>query len=233
MTLSENFDSATKFSLLNTKTNYSNEILEAVDRIWKSSVEKYKGRFFDGDIFSVESISSNIVSLSKSKYRLFLAQQENPDLYDELQIRLLAVSGILICNDGIVFGRRSPEVLQDSNAWELLPSGSVTAREFVNEDILFNIDYQIREELLEESGIPKNFYKVITPKMLVESEDSHVVDFVYEIQVNISKSQIIDFHKNATSEYTQLEVVDSKEIVKFIDQNNLVKTSRKIIEHYM
>ena len=69
--------------------------------------------------------------------------------------------------------------------------------------------------------------------MLVESEDSHVVDFVYEIQVNISKSQIIDFHKNATSEYTQLEVVDSKEIVKFIDQNNLVKTSRKIIEHYM
>ena len=80
MTLSENFDSATKFSLLNTKTNYSHEILEAVDRIWKSSVEKYEGRFFDGDIFSVESISSNIVSLSKSKYRLFLAKQENPDL---------------------------------------------------------------------------------------------------------------------------------------------------------
>lgn len=227
-----NFDTSTKFSLLSKNTNHSNEILELVDRIWKSCVEKYEGKFFDGDIYSVESVSSNMVSLSKSKYRFFVAQQENQDLFDVLQIRLLAVSGILICNDGIVFGRRSPNVLQDSNAWELLPSGSVTPKEFVNEDMLFNIDYQIREELLEESGIPKDLYRVITPKLVVENNDSHVVDFVYEVQVNISKAQIIEFHKNATSEYTQLEVVGPKKVAEFIEQKSLVKTSRKIIEHY-
>jgi len=225
----ENFDSATRFRFTKTRDVLSQRVEELADKIWRSKIEL---GLFDGDIFSVESTSSNIVNLKKSKYRYFIAQQEMPDLFDALQIRLLAVSGILICNDGIVFGKRSPSVLQNSNLWELLPSGSVNSKSFEKEMTLFNIDFQIEEELWEESGIPTNVRKQIQPKLTIGGGDSHVIDFVYEINVNLSSLEVFEFHKRATSEYSQLVVVGREEISEFVEGNEIVGTSKKIIEMY-
>ena len=100
---------------------------------------------------------------------------DRPDLFDGLAQRPLAVNGIVLGPDGLVFGRRPDEVVYQPGQWQLPPAGCVddrAARPDGTADMLAAVLAELREEL----GLAADVVSASQPLALVEHAGSHVLD---------------------------------------------------------
>ena len=105
----------------------SADVAERVDAIWRAELQERGDSLLDGQLFSIGEIKDGVILGWLSEYRLFLAQQREPCLFPALRVRPLAVTGYVVCDDGVIIGKRAENVTQDPGSWELLPSGGVDA----------------------------------------------------------------------------------------------------------
>ncbi|MFY9988630.1 MAG: hypothetical protein WAK31_28010, partial [Chthoniobacterales bacterium] len=66
-----------------------------VEAIWRTEKVKRGAKLFNGTLFAVQQISGTTVSGRLVEYRRFVAQLRRPEFFAELQIRPLAVTGLL------------------------------------------------------------------------------------------------------------------------------------------
>src|SRR3990167_3983338 len=123
-----------------------------IEHLWIAEQNRRGKAIFNGSIMSATNVSCSGIEGCIVEYRYLIAQKANPDLFDTLRVRPVAVSGLLECADGLVFGRRANAMTQDAGLWELVPSGGIDANHLT---LPARVDFssQLLQELHEELGL--------------------------------------------------------------------------------
>lgn len=220
-------------------SNLPQPIINKIDKVWECENKKRNYQLFNGNILSVTQKSPDKITTISVQYKYFLAQLSLPELFNKLQIKPLAVSGLLNCADGIVWGRRNKTMTQDREKWELVPSGGINI-EYIEEPIskTTNVNYvtQIYNELQEEIGITKDLVLDVNTFCLVQDHKSHVLDIGVYIKTALNSNEIIkNYIENANQEYTDINIIPQNSIIDFLEKhkNHISATSLQIITLYM
>jgi len=187
-----------------------------IEKIWKIEVQNRK--MFNDPMLSYLSFNGKKILARVVEYKTYLAQIKKEDLYDDLRINPLCVSGITCFNSQVLVGRRSKGVTQDGGLWELCPSGGLTPHKTVKEQFL--------EELEEEAGIKCESVSALKPFVLVENQRSHVVDIGVEAVLNRGGLGA------RSGEYTEMQWMKLSGIRKLVEREkkNFVDVSLELLK---
>jgi hypothetical protein len=183
-----------------------------VDEIWAEEKKKRGNRLTNGTVYSLFDHRAACLRIQPAEYRHVLARRRAPELADAgLGIRPLAVTGVLVCADGLVLGRRSNHVCSDTGLWESAPAGGLSRPDAVG---------QLLEELREEVGLEPSQVILHDACGLVEDVGSGVIDIVFRLDSSASAGEVRDTHAaRATNEYAELAIIPQSEIAGFLKTN--------------
>lgn len=187
------------------------EVEKKINSIWEIEKARKSKKIYNDHLLSFINFENNVLNARFTDYRSYLAQNSSPDLYDVLQIRPLAISGLVKFKSQIIFGKRAPDVSQDAGKWELIPSGSLT---------LNTIEEQFYIELQEELGLPKNLVKSLKTFVLVEDTKSKVIDIGLEVELTGVKKDIEFFMQKRSTEYSNIQWVHETSVTQFCNEKN-------------
>lgn len=204
--------------------------LEAeVTAIWNAERARRYG-LVDGSIFSVERFSAARIEGRYVAYRRLVAQRADPTLFADLRVRPLAVSGVLTCKGGIVFGRRAADVADDPGRWELVPSGGVSP-DSAGPGRRVDLGRQIRAELDEEMGLKSADVSSLKVICAVEDDETRVIDVGIAIMSPLISAEILARHgRNVSREYSELAVVSRRNLTEFVTARAVIPVSRALLE---
>jgi hypothetical protein len=154
-----------------------------------------------------------------------------PALFARLRVRPLAVSGLLTCKGGVVFGRRAADVAFDPGCWELAPSGGV-APESANAAGRIDLARQIKIELEEEVGLAAA--EVAEPEILcaIEDDETRVVDIGIALASPLVGAEVRSRHaRRSNREYAELAVVAPDDVAAFAGVRDVIAVSRALLEY--
>lgn len=114
-----------RIRISNISTPLSAEVEAEVEHLWQVEQQRRGKALFNGKILSAIEVSPQQIIGRIVEYRHLIAQRARPELFDVLNVRPVAVSGLFECADGLVFGRRAGSMTQDAGLWELVPSGGI------------------------------------------------------------------------------------------------------------
>lgn len=195
-----------------------------IDALWAAAIIE-RPHLFDGPGLSVVSVDGGCLRVVRTSYRYVMAARRSPRLRQLLQMRTLAVSGVLTCPQGVVLGRRGPEVTQGPGSWELVPSGGV---EPCRDGSAPDLRNQILKELGEEVGLGPDQVRVGKPLGMVEDTDSGVIDVVTPLSTDLPVARILEAHQTrGSSEYAELAIMAGPRI------RNLLPESKAIMETWL
>ncbi|HZQ18199.1 MAG TPA: hypothetical protein VFA90_05715 [Terriglobales bacterium] len=221
--------------LVKNKIVLTESVQREIESLWHAEEQRRGKGMFNGQVLSVVEISSEGITARVSEYRHFIAQRKRPELFDVLRVRPLAVSGVLACRDGIVFGLRESAVTQHAGSWELVPSGGIDTNTQTKGG---EVDYRatILAELQEEIGISADRVSEVKPFCLIEDNSSHVLDIGIALKSPISGDSLFEIHRSAaTKEYTELRVIPRSAVDIFIEDesHNIVEVSVALIRRFL
>ncbi len=189
-----------------------------VDRLWAEAQAATDGKLFNGAIFSADVITPHLICGHWSEYRRTVAQMRRPDLHAVLGVRSLAVGGVIVCPDGVLFGRRPPRSVYQAGEWQLPPAGTVD-RSTARPDGLVDIRAQLLTELGEELGIEPEAVYDLRSLCIVEHAGSHVLDFGIAARTDLREAEIRDRHARlGDGEYDPLAIVPLADLPGFLAQ---------------
>ena len=186
-----------------------------VERLWQIA-QAHTARLFNGRVFSADVITPRLVCGHWTEFRRIVAQMRRPDLHPLLGVRSLAVGGVIVGPDGVVFGRRPAAAVYQAGEWQLPPAGSVDASAAGPEgtvDVLRQFWVELQEELGLNPGV------VSAPRLLciVEHPGSRVLDLGITVTTTLSAAAIRTAHAaGGNGEYGALEVVPVAELPAFL-----------------
>jgi 8-oxo-dGTP pyrophosphatase MutT (NUDIX family) len=170
-----------------------------IDRLWQAELQA-RPDLFDGPILTVTALASDRIEAVAASYRHVVAVRRSPALKAVLNLRPLAVSGILSCPQGLVFGQRSVGVTQGGGRWELVPSGGV-------EPAAPDLTEALLRELREEIGLQPDQVVPGPPLWLLEDGESGVLDVVMRVATELSAQDIESLHRShGSAEYGRLSI---------------------------
>jgi hypothetical protein len=191
--------------------------LSRIEEIWSAEKQRRKETLFNGPLFSVATADPDGVVGWLAEYKWFLAQRRDPSLGRILRVCPLAVTGLLVCADGVVFGRRADDVEQDAGLWELVPSGGIDGSAS-RPDGSIDMVQNLLTELAEETGITASMIaSPPQPIALIHDSETNVWDVGFAIRTQASESAVIAlFASLENREYTELDVVPVSDLPRFV-----------------
>ena len=194
-------------------------IMPRVEEIWSFEKKRRGNQLTNGQIYSLSGFRIDQISICISEYKYIVAKRRDPDLAAQgLNIRPLAVTGVLICADGVILGQRGSGVDGDVGLWEPAPAGGLSHRD---------PKVQVLEELQEELGIvPSN---IISAEIcgLVEDIESSVFDIVFRLHVDATEKDIrANYLESGSDEYSDIIIIKPYNIHSFLRErsNRLLPT---------
>ena len=155
---------------------------EEVEAVWKKLLSNNPS-LFNAPLFSLEQLDLDSLSLSGYfvPYKYWLFQRQNPDLYSQLKIRPLAVSGVISVNGEYLLGKRSEKMTQDPGLWEFCPSGGIDSDSLTDD----HIDFlgQLYKEFNEELQWDKNTIKTHKVFALAVDSEEKVADICVQLEL--------------------------------------------------
>jgi hypothetical protein len=198
----------------------SAEVDAEVERLWQAAQARHAGRLFNGRVFSAATITPHLISGYWSEYRRIVAQMARHELFSAIGTRPLAVGGVILGPDGVVFGRRPASSIYQAGEWQLPPAGSVDdgAARAGGE---INFMHQLIAELQEELGMNATAIRNPRPLCIVEHASdgagSHVLDLGIGLQTEFTAEMIGAAHASGgNAEYDLLAVVAVAELPGFL-----------------
>lgn len=215
------------------KKKFLTAIEKEIARIWDAGKEASGGRLFNGLLFSVEQLSADTVTGCLIEYRIYLAQLRRPDLYAELRVQPLAVTGLLQNQEGLFFGLRSSGLAQQPHCWELIPAGGIDASTLTN-DSHVQPHEQLLVELEEEVGLKRA--EVELPRLVCFSEDLdlHIFELVWELATTLDTKTVMAAQAAIDHpEHAEIRCVPWRELQEFLtdDQRAIVSGNRDLLNH--
>ncbi|WP_374385326.1 UDP-2,4-diacetamido-2,4,6-trideoxy-beta-L-altropyranose hydrolase [Dongia sp.] len=206
-------------TLVSVTQDIPEEIEQTATTIWQGESERRGGDLFNGEIVSVTSINGSKISGRRAEYRWLLAQSRDPSVFQWSQVRPLAVTGLLLCREGIVIGLRSRSVYQFPGLWELAPSGSVDLSTY-DQSGAINLQKQLMQELREEIGIEESSVTAVRPLAIASDAHSNVFDVCFKVETDLSWSEIQAISASkASDEYDSLSLLSLEDVPEFIAKN--------------
>jgi len=229
------FSSSTTIETSGEAPTLSATLEEQIESLWQAEQQRRGKAMFNGRILSATIIGANQIVGHFVEYRRLIAQQLRPELFEVLRVQAVAVSGLLYCQDGVVFGRRAGNTTQEAGQYELVPSGGIDESQ-LQEAGRVDFRAQLFAELLEETGIGEHHVSTVEPFCLVEDHESHGFDIGFTLSTPmLSAEAIYRMHRETGSkEYDELIVVPSKELPGFVEQmgTQLVAVSSTLLRTY-
>ncbi len=214
-------------------------VMQQVDAIWQQ--EKHRRQtencqvLFNGELFCVDEYVGNTLVGHRSEYRFWVAQFLQPHLFAHLHMRPLAVSGLLLCREGLVFGQRGLSNTTGAGLWELIPSGGVDTQHYqIGQNIEMTL--QIQLEFQEETGCHPQVIECIQPLCLIENHQSHSIDIGLLLSApQLTFDDLQANHATTTFEYTKLQAVSINDLPDYLEQSNdhLVSVSTALAQYWM
>lgn len=213
----------------------SADLEKAVTAAWDAEQARRpgltNGTLFSVDHFSVERIIGRFVP-----YRHRIAQRARPELAAALAVRPLAVSGVLMCADGVVFGRRAAALTDAPGRWELAPSGGVEAQAMdtpADAAGRVSLRRQILAELAEEIGLDPGDVFGLELFCAVEDDDSGIVDIGIALASSLSAETVHRRHaERGSGEYVEIAIIAVSQVPGFVAARGgeLLAVSRVLLE---
>jgi hypothetical protein len=166
----------------------------AIDDIWASEQARLDGALFNGQVFSADVISRELIRGHWTEFRRVVAQMRRPELHSTLGIRPLAVGGVITGPDGVVFGRRPTRSVYQAGEWQLPPAGSVDGTAARPEGWV-DVAAMVLQELAEELGLTAGEVSAPVPVAIVEHPGTHVLDLGMAMQTTLSAAAIAGAHQ--------------------------------------
>ena len=184
-------------------------MMSRVDEIWTSEKKRRGNQLTNGKIYLLTGFSPDSLSICPSEYRFVLARRRDPELEKHgLNIRPLAVTGILLCADGLVLGRRGSSVADDVGLWEPAPAGGLSQDD---------PKAQVLEELEEELGIAATTIVSAEACGLIEDVESGVFDIIFRLRTIATEQDIrAAYAEKGSDEYVELAIVKPSDVSKFL-----------------
>ena len=184
-------------------------IVPRVDEIWELERERRGIHLTNGQIYTLAEFQPDHILINPSEYKYVLAQRRASNLQREgLNIRPLAVTGILICADGLVLGRRGSAVTDDVGLWEPAPAGGLS---------MPDPKVQVLDELEEELGISKSEVESVQVCGLVEDVESRVFDIVFRLETSATSQEVrVAYTSRGSDEYADLAIVEFSKVPAFL-----------------
>lgn len=181
---------------------------------------------FNGRVFCADTITPTLILGHWTEYRRVIAQMAEPALFATLQVRSLAVCGLLDSPDGAVIGRREPASAYQPGLWQFAPAGSVDQGAAKPGGVSWR--HALLTELQEELGIPPDAVAVMDPVCLVQ-HPTGVLDMGVRLQTRLTAAEIIDLHHTrGNGEYDRLLVCPTARLIADVQAKGgtLVPASR-------
>jgi hypothetical protein len=208
---------------------------QEVERLWRKACERVAaggaGQLFNGRVFSADGITPYLVTGHLTEYRRIVGQMEQPELFDYLRVRPLAVCGVLRCAGGVVIGRRHRGAVYQAGMWQLPPAGSVDAGA-VGTGGVVDLRRQLLNELQEELGLGAEAVEGPQPLCIVEHPGSHVSDFGLGLVSRLSAEAVLAaYQTHGNGEYEQVLVIPPVEMPAFLaaSGDSLVPPAREFL----
>jgi len=207
---------------------------QEVEEIWQAERACRGSALFNGPLFSVEEITPHAVAGRFVEFRRYLAQERRPELFTELRIQPLAVTGLLQNAEGLFFGYRSSAVALQPDCWELIPSGGVDRTTLTETGQIYPAGH-VLTELQEEVGL--NAAAVAPPRLLCFSEDldHHIFALTWELKTHLDRTAILHAHAALPHpEHAEITFVRWADLVGFLAQGPdvVALSSRDLLEHF-
>lgn len=176
------------------------DLLGVIDAIWHQEKERRGDALTNGRLYCLDHLATDHVLIRPAEYRYLLARRRAPELVAAgLNLRTLAVTGIVLCRDGVVLGQRGHTVAVDAGLWEPAPAGGLAQPDPVR---------QLLEEAEEELGLSPDHFDPPVLCGLVEDCPSGVIDFLFRLPTALSADEIKQQHAQCGSdEYQCLDIV--------------------------
>ena len=207
--VSHTLDVALRIEVVPAPVAASAEIEAAVERSW-AAARAERPALFNGRIFSALEVGRARITGFWTDYSRALAQIRAPELFGALRIRALAVNGVIVGPDGIVFGQRQARAVYQPGMWQCPPAGSIEAR--AGEDAV-DLRAQLLAELEEELGMPADAVRGFRPLAAVEHPGSHVIDLGVALTTSWDRARIGEAHRRfGNAECERLAFVPRAEV---------------------
>lgn len=219
--------------LQESKKRLSTGIEKEIDRIWAVAKEASGARLFNGLLFSVEQLTSDAVRGCLIEYRIYHAQLRRPELFSELGVQPLAVTGLLRNREGLFFGLRGSGLAQQVDRWELIPAGGIDAATLTS-DGRVQPHQQLLTELEEEVGL--NSAEVEAPRLVCFSEDldTHIFELVWDVETDLDTKSVMSAQSAIRHpEHAEIRCVPWRDLNDFVTGSEcpMVSANRDLLNH--
>jgi hypothetical protein len=191
---------------------------------------KRPGHIFNGDLLVHQATVAREDRLEVAgyftEYRLYYAQKTSGE---DFGVTPLAVSGLIICEDHVIFARRSPHVTSYPGKLELVPSGGLD-RGAALDGGLVDFPAKLRAEFAEETGQPEAAVTSIEAFALIHDPADPVYDIACRLHLNIGRAQL-QSGLAQSDEYDDPVAVPLAEITQWLaaHQEEVIPTSHAIL----
>ncbi|SCA57872.1 putative NUDIX hydrolase [Candidatus Terasakiella magnetica] len=157
-----------------------------------------------GPIYALDKITPEVIRLYQTDYSYVLAARKIP----KLDISAMAVTGLTICPEGLVLGRRSSLVVNTPNLWEPAPAGGLSQ---------LDLHAQLFEELEEELGLTSK--DCARPKVIGGVYDGSTFDVVLSLKTALSFSALEGiFQSSSRDEYDAIRLLPFDQFDAFLQK---------------
>jgi hypothetical protein len=212
----------------------SDLLLRRVDEIWQREKAARGDQLTNSAIFAVTRCDARRLEGHFVEYKWFLAQLRDAELFADLDIHCLAVSGLVETDAGFVFGLRNTATSQDQGRWELVPSGGID-RSSETEDGRVSYQRQLIIELQEELGLAASEIAPPEPFLLIEDSETHVIDIGQHVRSLVpGKALLQSFETRTNQEYDKLILVPQPALSTFLAEQGerVVAVSRALLRSH-
>lgn len=169
--------------------SFPKERLDKTDLIeaFFEKAKKNKPSLFNGPCLLGYFQSQDTLSVFNDSYASYLTQHSCPELFEQ-KYYILSVTGILLSQEQVLVAKRSQNVLQNKDQWDLLPSGAIESFDFSKNTPDF--EKQLHVELEEETGISSHDIQGVDFLTTYIDKENYVIDFCFCLKIS-NKPQII------------------------------------------
>lgn len=197
-----------------------------IDCAWNCAQKQKSGKLFNGRLYNFLSFERGVLLGTFVEYKHYMAQLIDPSLKSQLHISPVAISCICLSKGKVLLGRRSQDVTDFPNCFELAPSGGIDP--IVRNGDTIDIRRQAMIELEEEAGIPPSEIQECFPFLLIKDLklDSYEICMLIKL-----KEQPL---RLKSEEYVELRWLDSEELKVYAQkmESKFVPVSLFLINNY-
>ena len=194
-------------------------IVAEVEKLWAEAQAEESGKLFDGTVFSVTDVAGPLIRGHFVDYKFFVAVRRRPELFSDMQIQPLALTGVSRCAGGVIIGCRSDRVTQDQGLWEFVPSGGLDPSSRRSDG---SIDFvrQLLQELREETGLSSESAPEVFPRCVIEDSSTHVFDIVADLVLDKPFREIENtLRQTLHAEHEEFKILDADEVAAFVEDH--------------